>query len=241
MIEFRPLPDDHPDLQHSPLLRLASITLQYAVEHGHIPITQTKAFKRSFVYWAVERCAWPDHSLEDMLRYHKVINEADFPPLEMIHYLLLQLKLGRHYKTEFRPTKAGLELAQHPGKLFDILIPMFIIKIDHASYSRFAQAPFGKWDVWLNVMNFEADQGSTEAKLYKVFYGDDADWDNKLWREIAAFSACVLRPLEWAGFFTLQDEGLASGKTVRHVFKTTLWRSALKLDLDGQLPRYSVQ
>jgi hypothetical protein len=33
MIEFRKLPDDHPDLMRSPLLRGALLTLQYA--HGN--------------------------------------------------------------------------------------------------------------------------------------------------------------------------------------------------------------
>jgi len=34
MIEVRTLPDNHPDLAHSPLLRAALLTLQYAQEHG---------------------------------------------------------------------------------------------------------------------------------------------------------------------------------------------------------------
>lgn len=98
MIEFRDLPDDHPDLQHSPLLRGALLTLKYAREHGPIPITKTKAFKRSFVYWAAEHFAWPDRNLEDLLRYQKVLNEQDFQPLELLHHLLIMLKLGRHYR-----------------------------------------------------------------------------------------------------------------------------------------------
>ena len=54
MIEFRTRADDHPDLQHSPLLRAEHLTLNYALEHGAIPISKTKAFKRVFVHWAVE-------------------------------------------------------------------------------------------------------------------------------------------------------------------------------------------
>lgn len=34
MIEFRSLPDDNPDLTHSPLLRAALLTLGYAVVAG---------------------------------------------------------------------------------------------------------------------------------------------------------------------------------------------------------------
>ncbi|MEX1199145.1 MAG: hypothetical protein WEB57_14945 [Pseudohongiellaceae bacterium] len=39
VIEFRTLADDHPDLAHSPLLRGALLTLQYAQEHGSIGLT----------------------------------------------------------------------------------------------------------------------------------------------------------------------------------------------------------
>ncbi|ALI57044.1 hypothetical protein [Celeribacter marinus] len=59
MIAFRTLPDDHPDLMRSPLLRGALLTLQYAQEHGSIGLTQTKAFKRVFVHWAVENFEVP--------------------------------------------------------------------------------------------------------------------------------------------------------------------------------------
>ncbi len=151
MITFHPLSDDHPDLTYSPLLRAALLTLQYAQEHGAIGLTQTKAFKRVFVHWAVEHFDWPGSSAEEMFRYNKVINEYEFPPLEVLHYLLITLRLGRHFKGEFKLIKRGAELAQAPGKLFAELIPFFILKIDHASYARFEERPFGKWDVWMNV------------------------------------------------------------------------------------------
>lgn len=199
MIEFRGLADDHSDLAHSPLLRGALLTLQYAHEHGSIGLTKTKAFKRVFVHWAVEHFDWPGKSAEEMFRYNKIINEYEFPPLEVLHFLLIALRLGRHYKGEFRLTKRGTELAQAPGRLFAELIPYFVFQIDHATYARFDERPFGKWDVWMNVINVEADQGTTEAALFESFYGAPQDWHTAGWREMAAFSSCVLRPLEWAG------------------------------------------
>jgi len=240
MIEFRQLPDDHPDLAHSPMLRAALLTLQYAQEHGSIGLTKTKAFKRVFVHWAVEHFGWPGKSAEEMFRYNKVINENEFPPLEVLHYLLISLRLGRHFKGEFRLTKRGAELAQAPGRLFAELIPHFVLRIDHASYARFDDRPFGKWDVWMNVINVEADHGTTEAALFKAFYGELKDWHTVGWRDMAAFSCCVLQPLEWAGLLVETRED-SPGKHVSHVFKTTLWRSALKLDTDDMLRPISVQ
>lgn len=235
MFKFRKLPDDHPDLSHSPLLRAAVLTLRHVQDHGPISLTKTKAFKRVFVRWAAEHFDWPGRSHDDLLRYHKVLNEADFPPLELLHFLLIHLKLGRHYKGEFRLTKRGADLAQSPGRLFDALIPYYVLNIDHAAYSRFDDRPMGAWDIWLNVINVEADQGCSERDLYAAFYGDGADWDNAGWRNIAAFSSCVLLPLEWSGLIVMPQEDTGDTRHVHHVFKTPLWRSALKLDTDDML------
>src|SRR6056297_2694412 len=220
MIEFRTLADDHPDLAHSPMLHAALLALQYAQEHGSIGLTKTKAFKRVFVHWAVEHFDWPGKSAEEMFRYNKVINEYEFPPLEVLHFLLISLRLGRHFKGEFRLTKRGKELSHAPGRLFDELIPYSLFQIDHASYARFAERPFGKWDVWMNVINVEADHGTTDRALFAAFYGDENDRGNVGWREMAAFSSCVLRPLEWAGLLVETDEERA-GKHVHHIFKTS--------------------
>lgn len=240
MIEFRILADDHPDLTHSPLLRGALLILQYAQKQGSIGLTETKAFKRVFVHWAVEHFDWPGNSADEMFRYNKVINEYEFPPFEVLHYLLISLRLGRHFKGEFRLTRRGAELAQAPGCLFAELIPYFVLQVDHASYSRFDERPFGKWDVWLNVITVEADHGTTEAALFKTFYGEPQDWHTAGWREMAVFSSFVLRPLEWAGLlYETREDG--EGKQLYHVFKTPLWRSVLNLDSNDMLRQVSLQ
>ncbi len=92
----------------------------------------------------------------------------------------------------------------------------------------------------MNVINVEADHGTTERALFAVFYGEADDWDNVGWCEMAAFSSCVLRPLEWAGLLAETRETRA-GKNVHHVFKTPLWRSVLKLDNDRMLRPLPVQ
>ena len=92
----------------------------------------------------------------------------------------------------------------------------------------------------MNVINVEADQGTTEAALFEVFYGEAQDWRTAGWREMAAFSSCVLRLLMWARLLTEAREDNSDPK-VCHVFKTPLWRSALTLDTDGMLQPRSVQ
>ena len=234
MFEFRQLPDDHPDLSYSSLLRAAHLTLRYALENGPIGLTKTKAFKRSFVHWAAENFEWPNNSSEELFRYNKVLNEYDFPPLELLHFLLITLKLGRHYKGKFRATKKGDTLSQFSNALFQDLIPFYILNLDHAAYGRFQQAPFGTWEIWLNVINVEIENGASERALYGVFYEDSPEYDNASWREIAAFSHYVLKPLEWSGLITV-GQANALGHSDLIYFKTPLWRSVLKLDTDLEL------
>jgi hypothetical protein len=46
--------------------------------------------------------------------------------------------------------------------------------------------------------------------------------------------------MEWAGLL-VQTQEEREGKHIHHVFKTPLWRSALKLDTDEMLKPISVQ
>lgn len=232
MIEFRTFPDDHPDLDLSPVFRGALLTLRNALDQGGIGLTATKAFKRDYVRWAVENFEWPGKEAEEVFRWQRVVNEADYTPLEVIHFLLLQLRLGRHYKGTFRATKAGQELIAQRGALFHEVVPFYLLGIDHAGYSRTGRRAPGNWDTWLNVMNVEIEDGLTEKQLFGVFYGEGPDRDNDGWRELEAFSSCVLRPLEWAGLVTLQECQGTDGRRCGMVFKTALWRSGLVLETD---------
>lgn len=233
MIEFQKLPDDDLDLLHSPLLRAARLTLQYARDHGSVGLTTTGTFKRVFVHWAAEHFEWPLMSKEELFELNKVLNESDFPPLELLHFLLIQRKLGRHYKGEFRITKRGAELLKSPAALFAELIPFFLFEIKHSSYSRLQDLPAGNWDVWLNVLNVEADRGASANQLYEVLYGPTSEQDAG-WREFAAFCSCILVPLCWAGLLAEVAEP-RQRLADRQYFKTPLWRSVLILDTDSAL------
>jgi len=233
MNEFRDLADDCADLSYSPLLRAAQLTLQYAQDNGSIGLTQTGAFKRVFVHWAAEHFDWPGMGKDELFAVSKVLNEYDFPPLEMLHFILVRRKLARHYKGTFRATKRGAELVKSPAALFAEVIPFFVFEIDHAAYSRFSDTPLGSWDVWLNVLNVEVEGGASTRQLYEVFYGV-ADDDPSGWHELSAFNNCVLKPLSWSGLLgEVKQERQRIGES--QYFKTPLWRSALQLDTDDVL------
>jgi hypothetical protein len=51
---------------------------------------------------------------------------------------------------------------------------------------------------------------------------------------MAAFSSCVLGPLEWADLHVrIREE--RGPENVHHVFKSRLWRSASQLDIDDMV------
>ncbi|MCR9257678.1 MAG: hypothetical protein NXI16_16460 [Alphaproteobacteria bacterium] len=238
MIKFRHLSDNCTTLAYSPLLRAALLTAQYVEQNGSIGLTPSKAFKRVFVHWAAEHFDWPGMSQEELFHYNKVLNEFDFPPLELLHFLLVKLKLGRHIKRQFKLTKRGAEILKSPYQLFAELIPFYLLNVDHSSYARFDNQLFGNWDVWLNVINVKVDQGATETHLFSTFYGGTSEGQPDNWRERVAFRALVLRPLEWAGLLAGEKTEGASFDE-RYYFKTPLWHSALELDLDSELTTIS--
>ena len=143
MITFKEIDDDNPALIHSPLVQAVEKIFAYVDEHGAIPLTPQKAFKRSFVNWAAKEFDWPGYSEADLFAINKVLNEIDFPPLADIHDILIALKIGRHYNGSFKLTKAGQTLVGHPGRLFGILTPLYLFEVDHLRFGRMPERLIG--------------------------------------------------------------------------------------------------
>jgi hypothetical protein len=235
MIEFRQIDDGNPALVHSPMVRALEKTFSYIAEHGGIGLTPSKAFKRVFVNWAAREFNWPSYSEEDLFAINKVLNEIDFGPLMDLHDVMIALKIGRHYKGQFKLTKAGQGLVGHPGRIFGIVTPFYLFEVNHARFSRFDDEPIlGNWDVFLNVLNVETEDGVTGADLRQVLFGEPNPGD-RFDQVLSTFYIQVLRPLCWTG---LLEENRAKGllRTRESTFtKTPLWRAALRLETDGMV------
>lgn len=235
-IEFRQITDADPALAHSPMVRALEKTFAYISEHGDIGLTPAKAFKRVFVHWAAREFNWPGYTEADLFSLNKVLNEHDFGPLMDLHDVMIALKVGRHYKGQFKLTKAGQALVGHPGRIFGIVTPFYLFEVNHARFSRFRddQLMPGNWDVFLNVLNVETEDGTTGADLRRVLFGEHdpaVGYDDVL----SNLYIQVLRPLCWTGLLHMtRAKGLLS--TERSVFtKTPLWKSALKLETDSMV------
>ena len=234
MIHILEVADDDPALLHSPMVRAIEKTFAYIAEHGSIGLTPLKAFKRNFVHWAAAEFNWPYYSHEELFRFNKVLNEIDFYPLIFLHDLLVALKMGRHYKSAFSLTKVGRSLIGHPGEIFCVVAPFYLFQMDHGYMARDNQRIDGNWDVFLNVLNVEAENGVTGAEIRKILYGVPTFGDIYD-ATMGHFYTDVLRPLCWIGL--LQEHRTKKFySTEDTVFiKTPLWKSALRLSTDHEV------
>ena len=234
MIAFREVDDADPALLHSPMLRAVEKTFSYVAEHGGIALTPSKAFKRSFVHWAAAQFEWPGYSEADLFAVNKVLNEIDFGPLMDLHDLMIALKIGRHFKGHFKLSKAGRSLVGHPGRLFGIITPFYLFEVDHLRFSRRETRPLGNWDIFLNVLNVEAEGGATGGEIRHALYGEP-DREERFDETLSSLYVQVLRPLCWTGLLR-EDRADGLSRTERSVFtKTPLWRAALRLATDDEV------
>lgn len=233
IIKPNPPSNDDPSLLNSPILKAAELTIEFIEEFGPIGLTNLKAFKRYFVTWAAQNFNWPYYGYAELMVANKVLNEADFPPLEMLHFVLIGTKIGRHYKGAFHLTALGEKLKCEPTKLWLTLADFLIFKIDHSVATRSRQGVLGNWDIFFNVINVEARHGLTTREICYALYGEP-DTEQNGREKYYAFYFNVLRPLCWAGLLTeVGDEKLSL--LDRLFVKSTLWQATLKLDTDDYL------
>lgn len=231
---FRELSDAHPALVHSPMVRGLTDTFSYFAETGPIGLTPSGAFKRVFVQWAAEAFDWPGYRPADLYAVNKVLNEWDFFPLAELHEIMLALKVGRHFKGDFRLTPFGKTFVGQPGRLFGLVAPFYLFRVDHARHSRLNEERLlGSWEIFLNVINVEAEGGTIAERLREALYGPPAAGPR--YDPIAGqLYVEVLRPLCWLGLLqVVGEERMASRDNV--YAKTPLWRAALRLDTDASL------
>ncbi|GGZ05423.1 hypothetical protein GCM10011614_20510 [Novosphingobium colocasiae] len=139
-------------MRHSPMLRAVCLTLDYVLEKGPIGLTATGALKRYFVEWAAAEFDWPFYTTEDLYAVNKVLNECDFPPLMIMHDLLLSAKLAGRRNGALHMTRLARQLRAEPAALWSLLAQQFLFATDHTGYTRYGDQPMGNWDIFLNVI-----------------------------------------------------------------------------------------
>lgn len=154
------------------------------------------------------------------MRSIKVLNEHDFPPLAVLHDLLLAAKLARHRKGFLHITKIGKDLLEHPGSLWITLTQHLLLS---AGYDDMLEI---EWVSVLNAVNVEAHSGVTDTQFCARLTGSD----NKDYHMKSLVYVHVLRPLSWLG---LLHE--ARRRTERFFTKSALWPLTIRFEGDSQM------
>ena len=236
MIKLRSIADDDPILEHSRLLRAMKLAFDYAQSEGGIGLTQTKAFNRKFAQWMADHSPWPEYSTVELMRLNKVLNEWDVPPAIVVHDLLIVGKFGRHSKGRFQVSKKAQGLRYKRGAFFTQIAETYLFEYNHSRNSRSEFAAPGNWDIFLNIINVEAEQGLTEAHLVKTLYGIERRehvFDREYHDHAGFLFSHVLRPLSWIGFLEETSDGRRLSD--RTYWKTPLWRACFTLDTDDMV------
>lgn len=225
---IRAIESGSPHLDLARLSNCAIALLEHADESGGLGLTPAGALKRVHVNWAAEIFCWPGYTTEELYRVNNVLNEEDMFPLWVIHQLLLETKLARHYKKSLRSTKIGRDLIGSPHRAFNEIIPQFLFQVDHIALGRGCSTIPGSLPDYLDTLNLAANGWiSVDDLTIHLLGASPADWD----RRMPSLYIAVIRPLVWAGL-VLEAKDDAGKKIIR---KSSLWHEALELPSDRDL------
>ena len=115
----------------------------------------------------------------------------------IVHDLMIVMKLGRHVKGKFQVLKKAKALASNRGAFFANLAETYLFRYNHARTARSEFTAPGNWDIFLNIINVEAEQGLTEPHLIKTLYGLERQgvYDREYYDHAGFLFTHVLRPL----------------------------------------------
>ena len=232
MFAFRTLSNDDPLLDSSPLMRaLDFLKHQFDQNPKGIPLTKSGAFRRAMVAEAITTIHWPDWTEQEI--YHgfmpiKVADEHHFEPLWRLHWILRDMRLVRPYRGHLRITKIGTAMFSSRFQVFDAVARETIFEALHFKYAREDRALMGNWDIWLNVIDIEAQHGISGQDLTAVLFGP-LEVGHAFDPRTSALYNGVLTPLVWTG---LLQEDMSQGRKLsdRIYMITPLWRRYLELD-----------
>lgn len=232
MYDTLTIPSDDALLEGSPLVRVLDFLAAKFVENPKgIQMTKTMAFRRDLIAEAILKIQWPDWTEQEIYNGYmpiKVADEYHFEPFWELHYLLLRMKVVRHYKGKLVLTKLGKSVFEDRFRRFDAAAHALLFDDPHYAEMRYGRNLVGNWNIWLNVLDVEAQHGTTGQNITEVLYGKE-DEPNEFDPRTSALYYGVIKPLMWCGML---EEHIDNGrKLVDRVYtKTPLWKQYFQLD-----------
>ena len=183
--------------------------LQHIAETGGIELTKSGFFNRKCVVWAAEEFQWPNYQPAQIYRLNKVLNEQDFPPLSVMHDLMMLGRLIRHRKGRAILTSAGKTMLGNFGQLQTLLFETYFTSYDFGADARFPN--YIEHDDYGHFFGVVSNQVGEWVTLV-----DFAHWCLPVplipsTRGRPEFEACLhlkfnfVRPLRWLGLMEEED------------------------------------
>jgi len=227
------------DLEKEHLLKILMCTngmklLRYADENKGIQLTKSKALFRKCITWAAEEFMWPGYEPEELYRLNRVLNEQDFPPVEIMHNLMVAAKLMRHFKGKAILTKSGRQLIGNYSALQIALFETWFTRFDFDYYDRFGMpeiAGGNDYGHFFGVITNRVCDWVSLASLahwcipvdlisqYHISPLDEACW---------FLSSRLIRPLKWLGLLEVNRRDRLSPFSEQTIRKTQLFDEFLK-------------
>ncbi|WP_157784516.1 hypothetical protein [Sinorhizobium fredii] len=203
------------ELQASPMCINTMKLLRYAEQHGGIQITKLGNFYRKCVEWSAEEFQWPGYEPAELYAVNKVLNEPDFPPLFLIHEILLNARLIRHYKGRAKLTKAGSGMIGQYGDL-QVALTEYMLRSPIGDDPQ-ANSLFWNLEHILRVIGSRLTDWTTVGELSELAIPTELFPPRGSLS--GRFEAClfvaheIVRPLSWLGL--LEDGNLKQRPHVR--------------------------
>jgi len=208
--------------------------LRYAEENKGIQLTKSGALFRKCVTWAAEEFQWPGYEPEELYRFNKVLNQQDFPPVSVMHDLMVAAKLMRHFKGKAILTKSGQQLLGNYSALQIALFETWFTRFDFDYYDRFGMPAIAGGDDYGHFFGVITNRSSDWISLanlthwcipvdminqYHISPLDEACWH---------LSSRLIRPLNWLGLLEVDRGDRLSPFSEQTIRKTKLFDEFLK-------------
>lgn len=207
-------------LIQSPLFRLACIVIDLVIQRGPVSLTKKLAFRRDFVAETFALLSWPNCDSE-LFGLHTVRDQHTFGLLEVLHDVLIDLKLTDHVGRKFVVTEEGQSLRARTDELFYNLLSHFLFRINHTYYRGLEDGPDRDWPKILKIIHQSQDDISFQDLCLAIRdHKVRLDGGKDLVRDDIDIG--IIRPLCWSGLLEQSFVMQNSGNEYRYK-KTPLW------------------
>ena len=228
----------HDELQQSAVARNALILLLAASSGAGLKLTATGNLSRTIVAEMCDRFTWPEFDRRAAFEFNKVINEADFLPLNFVRHLAQTATLLRRHKGHLKISPAGRRSIEtsNIGALQAVLFHVAFWHFDLGILGRGLHHGWlqGHVGIILWCLSVSANDWQSPARLSRLCVVPinavlDQEWDTGSY----AMEAQILRPLQWFGLLEHREEKSDTGSFARQHFyrKTSMFDRFLSFDV----------